>query len=226
MLRSNRPERIPVIAGFILSVAFLRPAFGASIAESNQITNLPMFGAAATTCTATLQFKPVRARQQHAYIIVKGPDGKVIELRAGPAKGGPSGTVPGQISPSAGDQPTGNPFNCAAINEWGAIITYIGPHGPLGTDVTGSTIYSPDGNVATPTATVPLNKGAQADICKLANCMMTVLQAAGRSCKAYMNGSVRIRNSNTAISMSLSACGVDDPRPTSISAPGWGEVWE
>ncbi len=203
------------------------PGRAASISESNKILTLPTFKDSDTKCSATLLFKPVTNNDQHGFVVVKGPDGKELELRGGPSKGGgTSAWVPGRISQASGDQPTGNPFNCSTSHKWGVIVPYVGPHGLLGKDAAGNTVYSPDGNVPNPTAAVSLGPGAQANVCKLANCIMTILQAQGKSCKIYTVGVGALRNSNTVVSMALAACGLSDPLPRSISAPGWGSNWE
>ena len=214
---------IATIAG---AAAVLVPCYAsaASIAESNRVTDPPMYKDRQSSCTATLMFKPVpKLSSVHPFVVVTGPDGKKIELRGGPSRGGGSDSAPGLISPGSGDQPTGEPFKCVATNKWGVVVTYIGPHGLLGKDAAGHEVFSPDGQVATVTATVPLGRGAQPNVCKLANCMMTILEAQGKSCKPYTLGVGALRNSNTVISMALAACGVPDPLPPTLSAPGWGD---
>jgi hypothetical protein len=226
-LRSGRAHIERAICLVVTLLFCAAPGRAASISESNKITALPKYADSATQCSASLMFKPVVNNDQHGYIVVKGPDGKELELRGGPSKGGGTSTwVPGRISPSTGDQPTGNPFNCSTTHSWGVIVPYVGPHGVLGTDATGNKIYSPDGNVPKPTATVSLGRGAQPDVCKMANCVMTILQAQGKSCKLYTLGVGALRNSNTVVSMALAACGLADPLPKNISATGWGNNWE
>jgi len=62
--------------------------WAASISESNKVLQLPLFNDSATTCSAKLFFKPVANNDQHAFVVVRGPDGKELELRGGPSKGG------------------------------------------------------------------------------------------------------------------------------------------
>jgi hypothetical protein len=202
-------------------------SWAASISESNKILELPLFKQTETNCSASLLFKPVVNSDQHAFVVIQGPDGKTLELRGGPSKGGGTSTmVPGRISAASGDQPIGNPFKCSTSHNWGVVVPYVGPNGPIGKDSAGKDIYSPDGNTPNPTATISLGPGAQGNVCKLANCIMTILQAQGRSCKIYTVGTGALRNSNTVISMALASCGVPDPLPKTISAPGWGSPWE
>jgi hypothetical protein len=230
ILRQGTAKRTSVLgAACLLAAAGAPDASALSVVENNKIVNPPLYPGAATTCTATLRFKPVPfTTKQHSFIVVRGPDGRMLELRAGPAKGGPAGTiVPGQSGASSGDQPSGNLFSCGSINDWGAVVHYVGAHGLLGSNAQGQQVFSPDGDVASPTATVQLGRGGQPDICKMANCVMTVMTAQARSCKPYMALGVAVtRNSNTAVSMALAACGVADPKPAAVDAPGWGAPWE
>ncbi|PDQ20103.1 hypothetical protein CN311_16035 [Mesorhizobium sanjuanii] len=96
----------------------------------------------------------------------------------------------------------------------------------MGTDSSGMKIYSPDGNVSNPLFKVSIGKGAQKNVCAMANCMMTIIKALGASCKLYTVGTGKLRNSNTLISMAMASCGVPDPLPSSMSATGWGNDWE
>lgn len=213
-----------IIATLILSSKI---SLADSIAEANQAPDPPIISNSETSCKAGLFFKPVINNSQHAWVVVTRPGGEKLELRAGP-QGGGSGSeiVPGLIVSNAAQQPTGNPFECGAGGpSWGVVTPYVGLHGRLGTDASGRDIYSPDGNVATPTAQFDLGSGAQDNICAMANCMMQMIKALGASCKNYQVGTLP-RNSNTVISQALASCGVADPKPINIDAPGWGRSWE
>lgn len=206
--------------------------WAASIAESNQVSQPPLFKVSENSCSATLFFKAVHLPlpgvedDNHGFIVVDGPNGKKLELRGGPSKGGGVSTwVPGRITASSGDQPTGNPFNCTTTHNWGVVVPYIGPHGKLGTDTAGA-VYSPDGNTPNPTKTIKLGAGAQSNVCKLANCLMTMIKTLGGSCKIYTVGTGQLRNSNTVISTALASCGHADPLPANFRAVGWGTLWE
>ena len=198
------------------------------IADNNKAAAPPLFPSKASGCKLTLMFKTVVSSTQHAYIVVDGNSGHKLELRGGPSMGRGSGNwVPGLVSSGAGPQPTGNPFGCTRTEVWGFVVPYVGRHGALGTNSVGESVYSPDGNVAGPTWQGEFNTTAQPNACTLANCLMGMFKALGASCKPYFAaGTAKTRNSNTIVSSALAACGVADPKPPSISAPGWGTGWE
>jgi hypothetical protein len=84
------------IASLVASAMVLAApiAEAASVKENNKAADPPLYSLTDTTCTASPMFKPVLSSPaQHSFIVVKGPDGKMLELRAGPAKGGPAGTL-------------------------------------------------------------------------------------------------------------------------------------
>lgn len=232
--RSSLLQRqpIPVIrnqsaAIFSLLVSlsiFMPPASAASVEEENKAANPPLFPNSATSCQASFKLKPAFVGDHHGFVVIKGPDGKLLELRGGPSNGGSGASVPG--APSSGDQPPGNPFNCTTPHQWGVVVPYVGKHGNLGTDSGGTPIYSPDGRSAEHVFNVSIGRGAQPNICAMANCMMTIIKTMGASCKNYTAGTGRLRNSNTLISLALSSCGVPDPLPSPMTATGWGETWE
>lgn len=215
-----------------LSLATLSSSIAMSepIAENNKAAAPPLFPSGASGCTLTLMFKPVfgTMQPQHAYVVVDNNSGQKLELRGGPSMGRGSGNwVPGLVSSGAGPQPTGNPFSCSRTDEWGFVVPYIGRHGALGTNSSGESVYSPDGNVAGPTWQGEFNTTAQPNACTLANCLMGMFKALGASCKPYFAaGTAKTRNSNTMVSAALAACGVADPKPASVSAPGWGTSWD
>lgn len=217
-----------LLKAFALVVLSSSIALSDPIADNNKAAAPPLFPSEATGCTLTLMFKPVVSPHQHAYIVVDGNSGQKLELRGGPSMGRASGnSVPGLVSSGAGPQPTGNPFGCSRTEEWGFVVPYVGRHGALGTDSGGETAYSPDGNVAEPTWRGGFNTSAQSSACVLANCLMGMFKALGSSCKPYYSaGTAKTRNSNTMVSSALAACGVADPKPASVSAPGWGVHWE
>lgn len=187
------------------------PATADVVADNNKSKSPPFYPNNQAQCTAELLFKPVNlpwpvADDTHSYIVVTGENGTQLELRGGTEKRGPAG----------------NPFGCADTgHDWGVVVPYMGKHGKI---VDGA--YSPDGNVTRPVARKPLGRGAQANTCKMANCVMTVMKAMGQSCKKYIVGVARMRNSNTFVSMALASCGVRDGKPGNISASGWGENWD
>ncbi len=179
--------------------------FADPITDNNKVLAPPLYAEGDRNCTAELLFKPLANIENHAYVVVTGPNGSQLELRGGPEKGGP----------------TGNPQSCAATNHpWGAVVAYIGKHGLLAEGV-----HSPDGNVSSPSARVEIGAGAQSNVCKMANCMMTVMKSLGASCENYILGVAKMRNSNTIVSQALASCGVPDPLPNGLTAAGWGESW-
>ncbi|MEP3639043.1 MAG: hypothetical protein ABJ358_15460 [Rhizobiaceae bacterium] len=119
------------------------------ISDNNKSSDPPLFPASSTSCSAELLFKAVDLPwpiddDNHSFVVVTSPDGSMLELRGGTEKRGPSG----------------NPFQCVDTgHEWGAVVPYIGKHGRLGDGV-----YSPDGNVANPSARVTLGKGPHDNI--------------------------------------------------------------
>jgi hypothetical protein len=195
--------------------------YAATIEEKNQVAAIPLVPSTGASCTTTLAFKPAIAEgfdDMHGYLVIGRPDGSQTEVR-----GGPSHKGSGDPSPMG---PVGNPFSCTTSSKWGVVVPYIGPHGKLGTDALGAVLYSPDGNVADPKGITKITEtldGKKA--CVLANCIMQVVQAAGKSCQLYTVGVGELRNSNTIISQALAACAVKDPLPAGISAPGWGARW-
>jgi hypothetical protein len=168
-----------------------------------------------------LAFKPAitdNIVDMHGFLVLTRPDGSKTELR-----GGPSHKGSGDFSDAG---PVGNPFKCTISTKWGVVVPYIGPHGKLGTDANGSALYSPDGNVADPKGTTQIAKTVDGKKpCVLANCVMQLMSVAGKSCKPYTVGIGDLRNSNTILTFALRACGVTDPLPTGISAPGWDAAW-
>ncbi|TFY99251.1 hypothetical protein EZ313_22055 [Ramlibacter henchirensis] len=192
-----------------------------TIEEVNQATSPPLIVGSSQACNTTLAFKPAIAEgfdDMHAFLVISRPDGSKTEVRGGPSQKG-SGT-----SSEAG--PVGNPFACPVATKWGVVVPYIGPHGKLGTDGSGAAVYSPDGNVPDPKGTTVISKtldGKKA--CVIANCIMQVVHAAGKTCQPYTVGVGELRNSNTLVSFALSACGVKDPLPAGITATGWGSAW-
>jgi hypothetical protein len=203
----------------ILSLTSASVAAAGSVADNNLAAKPPLYANNATNCTAEFKLRKLillGIEDSHGFVVVTGPGGKILELRGGPSKG-PSGS---------GDQPPGNPFNCTTSHELGVVVPYVGKHGKLGTDSSGTTIYSPDGNVQNPLYSVGIGPGAQTNVCAMANCMMNVIKALGASCKIYTAGTGKLRNSNTLISLALSSCGVPDPLPASTTATGWGNNWE
>jgi hypothetical protein len=211
----------------LLSVTTIKVAAAGTVADNNLAANPPLYRSSDTTCTATFQLKPAGIQDHHGYVVVTGPDGKILELRGGPSRGGSGGTsVPGLDTSSSGDQPSGNPFNCVTSHQWGVVVPYVGRHGKLGTDASGGSVFSPDGNVQNPSYTVGIGPGAQKNVCAVANCMMSIIKVFGASCKIYTVGTGQLRNSNTLISLALSSCGVPDPLPAPMSATGWGNTWD
>mgnify|MGYP006908207794 CR=1 FL=1 len=190
-----------------------------TVAEHNMAAEPPYVDGSKDSCRVELLFKPAVREDQHAYIIITDPAGKKTEVRGGPSKGG------GGSSDGSGDQPSGNPFKCKTAHNWGVVVPYIGQHGLLGKDVRGKPLYSPDGNVGTPTKVVSIEKSAQKTSCQLANCLIQSARASGQSCQLYTVGTGKLRNSNTLISTALATCGVADPLPADISATGWGGGW-
>jgi hypothetical protein len=198
------------------------------VAEANLAANPPMYPTDETACTAEFFLKPVLLNDNHGYVVVTGPDGKKLELRGGPSRFDSSVglAIPGLISLGSGEQPPGNPFNCTTSHKLGVVVPYVGKHGKLATDSSGNAVYSPDGEITTPSFTSSIGKGAQPNTCAMANCMMTVVKAMGQSCKIYTAGTGVLRNSNTLISLAMSACGLPDPLPKPMSATGWGNPWD
>lgn len=198
------------------------------VAEANLAANPPMYPAEATACTAEFLLRPVILSDHHGYVVITGPDGKKLELRGGPSRFDSSVglSIPGLVSSGSGEQPPGNPFDCTTSHKLGVVVPYVGKHGRLGTDGSGNAVYSPDGDAATPSFKTVIGKGAQPNTCAMANCMMTVIKAMGQSCKIYTAGTGVLRNSNTLISLAMSACGLPDPLPAPMSATGWGNPWE
>lgn len=190
-----------------------------TVAGHNMAARPPYVDGNKETCGVELLFKPAVREDQHAYIIITRPDGKKTEVRGGPSRGG------GSNSAGSGDQPSGNPFKCTTSHNWGVVVPYIGQHGLLGKDAHGKTLYSPDGNIETPTKVISIKESAQKTSCLLANCIMQSARASGESCQLYTVGTGKLRNSNTLISTALATCGVADPLPTDISATGWGGGW-
>lgn len=206
---------------FVLGFVACAPSVAdpTTVAASNYAQQPPLIAGNSVNCSVKLYFKPVpfpRDDSQHAYLVITGPDGAQIEVRGGPSKGGPS---------KQADQPSGNPFQCNVAHPWGVVVPYIGKHGLLGKDAAGNDIYSPDGDVSQPTKTIPITKSAQTSMCALANCLMKIASADGKSCQLYTVGVGKLRNSNTLASMALASCGVKDPKPDDVQAPGWGEAW-
>lgn len=219
LTRLNRCS-LPVIFMTALS------ASAETVAENNMAASPPLYPGEVTGCTAEFKLKPAGVSDHHGFVVIAGPDGKLLELRGGPSAGGSDGSsAPTLVPPGSGEQPAGNPFSCETSHNWGVVVPYVGTHGNLGADEGGSPIYSPDGIAADHTFSVDIGPGAQQNICAMANCMMTVIKALGASCKDYTVGTGDLRNSNTLISMALSSCGVPDPLPAPMSAPGWGAGW-
>jgi hypothetical protein len=162
----------------VFLVLFVSTAFGAaagSVASNNMAANPPLYPSVDTGCAAKLELKPAGISDQHGYVVVTGPDGKMLELRGGPSRGGSSNvSAPGLDTSSSGDQPSGNPFGCTTSHPWGVVVPYVGKHGKLGTDDSGRPIFSPDGDVQHPIFSVGIGHGAQKNVCAMANCMMTV----------------------------------------------------
>ena len=190
-----------------------------TVAKENMAVNPPLVDANGANCAISLQFKAVAANDNHGYLVVTRPDGSKTEIRGGPSKGGGIGTG------SSGDQPSGNPFECSTSHNWGVVVPYIGKHGLLGKDKDGHDVFSPDGNAGLPTKQIPITASAQKNVCQLANCLMKMVAASGKSCQLYTVGTGKLRNSNTLMSTALAACGVTDPLPKGFSATGWGESW-
>jgi hypothetical protein len=195
--------------------------YAVTIAEKNQAAALPYVPTSSVACTTTLKFKPAIAEgfdDMHSYLVIGRPDGTQTEVRGGPSHKG-SGDM------SSGG-PVGNPFSCPIPNKWGVVVPYIGPHGKLGVDDTGASVYSPDGDVSEPKGVTKITDTVDGKkSCVLANCIMQVVHAAGKSCQPYTVGTGELRNSNTIISQALAACGVKDPIPAGITATGWGARW-
>lgn len=202
-------------------------AYAQSVAQNNLAANPPKISSSSGACSATFNLKSAGIGDVHAFVVVSLPSGSLLELRGGPSiGGGGSISAPGSIPGSSGPQPSGNPFNCTTSHKWGVVVPYVGPHGKLGTDASGNAFYSPDGIASQVTYRSALGPGAQDNICSMANCMMTTIKALGASCKNYTVGTGALRNSNTLIAFALSSCGVPDPIPANVSAPGWGTRWE
>lgn len=191
-----------------------------TIAEKNQVTNLPTISGAPDACKISLAFKPAIGdgfNDKHGYLTVTQSNGAKLELRGGPSHRGPS---------SAGMGPVGNPFGCSTATEWGVVAPYIGPHGKLGVDANGKDVFSPDGNVPAPQSVTAITTSADGKkTCAISTCLMQVIQAAGKSCLPYTVGTGELRNSNTIISFALASCGVKNPLPAGITATGWGGSW-
>ena len=225
--RPRRPgTRSHLLPIFGVTTLLMQPASAGSVADNNLASSPPLFKDADTTCTAKFELKPAGVKDGHGYVVVTGPDGKALELRGGPSKGGGGGSsVPGSDQGSSGDQPSGNPFKCIATNKWGVVVPYVGLHGKVGIGPSNTPIYSPDGNVPHPLFSTVIGRGGQKNVCAMANCMMTVIKALGQSCQPYTVGVGKLRNSNTLISQAIASCGVPDPLPASMSATGWGNSW-
>lgn len=209
----------------VVVFASFSAASAETVAENNRAGNPPLFTSEDTNCTAEFKLKSAGANDRHGFVVITGPDGRLLELRGGPSQGGSGGSSAPGSSSGSGPQPSGNPFGCETSSRWGVVVPYVGLHGRLGTDDAGLVIYSPDGVAADVNYSVSIGPGTQPNICKMANCMMTIIKALGASCKNYTVGTGALRNSNTLISLALSSCGVSDPLPAGISAPGWGAGW-
>lgn len=210
MLRANFGQVFSGVALLVLGLIWGATALADVVSGNNKSADPPLFPASSTSCSADLLFKAVDLPwpiddDNHSYVVVTSSDGSMLELRGGTEKRGPSG----------------NPFLCADTgHEWGVVVPYIGKHGRLADGV-----YSPDGKVANPTARVTLGKGPHANICAMANCVMGIMKSLGQSCEKYIVGTAWMRNSNTMVSQAMSACGMPDGRPASLTASGWGEPW-
>ena len=189
-----------------------------TVAKQNKAANPPLVDANSRRCAVSLQFTAVLNSDNHAFLVVTRPDGSKTEIRGGPSKGG---SVSGG---SSGNQPSGNPFACTTTHNWGVVVPYIGRHGLLGKDKVGQDVYSPDGNTAT-AKQISITASAQNNMCQLANCLMQMVAASGRSCQIYTVGTGKLRNSNTIISSALASCGVPDQLPKDLTATGWGNSW-
>jgi hypothetical protein len=223
MTRRRRRLLFVICAAFAASVVE-----GASVSEENRAADPPLLKSQSGSCKVTLMFKGAVGDDQHGFLVVTRPDGTKTEIRGGPSLGGSgSDRSSGSDQSSSGAQPSGNPFQCKNSENWGVVVPYIGRHGALGKDAKGHAIFSPDGNVMKPNGITPIDKTMDGkSTCMLADCLMTVVKAAGKSCLPYTVGTGELRNSNTIISFALAACGVPDPLPKGISAPGWGGSWE
>ena len=187
------------------------------IISNNNAASPPAPDITKNDCTVELGFKKVVVEQLlHAYLVSTDGNGRKTEIRSGPQNVDGSSTA---IS--------GNPFNCKnEDHKFGAIVPYIGKHGLLGKDSNGKDVFSPDGN-ATPVAWVPIKKSKQPTMCALSACLMNTVSTFTKMCKNYvMLGIDWTRNSNTTVSSALSACGVENPKPDAVNAPGWGQTWE
>jgi hypothetical protein len=190
----------------------------ASVEASNLAATPPLVPDENEACTVTLLFKPVLLRSQHSYLVITRPDGTKTEVRGGPSK-------IGREDRFAIHQPSGNPFKCKTNDRYGVVAPYVGLHGLLGQDEKGTDVYSPDGNVATPAHAITIDKSIHKTSCALANCLMQAASSNGKSCQPYDLDTAKMRNSNTLVFTSLTACGVKDPLPLSVSAPGWYTPW-
>ncbi|MCG6154466.1 RHS repeat-associated core domain-containing protein [Rubinisphaera margarita] len=193
-----------------------------TLADENLINDPPYIGdAGELTCGVELKFTTAFWEpDRHALIVITAPDGSKIEVRGGPMHGSSSGPT--------SRQEIGNPYDCDEDRDgpWGPVIGYVGPHGFLGRDREGKEIYSNDGRPGQVyNSVVPIKARGGRSICELANCIMRVAKALGNSCQDYNIGTGKMRNSNTFISSILSTCGVGDPKPKDVVAPGWGEPW-
>lgn len=220
--------RVVFCAALEIAIGLTGFAQAGPVAEANLAANPPMYPSNETACTAEFFLKPVLLNDNHGYVVVTGPDGNKLELRGGPSKFDSSVglAIPGLVSSGSGEQPPGNPFNCTTNHKLGVVVPYVGKHGKLATDINGNAVYSPDGEITSPSFSASIGKGEQPNTCAMANCMMTVIKAMGQSCKIYTAGTGVLRNSNTLISLAMSACGVPDPLPKMMSATGWGNPWE
>jgi RHS repeat-associated protein len=159
---------------------------------------------------------------RHCFLLITGPGGQRIEVRAGPGNTEPSPfpcdgdprvpSLPRELAP-------GRPFG----PDWGPVSPYIGPHGP---NARPNGDPSPDGDspsdLITP-ITPDMHPGKSS--CEISNCIMRQMQRYGKSCIPYAPfPNSRSGNSNSAVWFAMKNCGLPLPDITGRPAPGFDHI--
>jgi hypothetical protein len=215
-MRVSRVVLTMILAGLIKPADTLADL----VADSNKAVNPPAFDDSSNKCVIELRFKPtpLPGQTKHAFLVISESDGKQTEVRGGPQKE--------SVSDASSKNASGNPFACDTDHKFGAVVPYIGRHGKLGKGEGGEDVFSPDGEDEDISGRATISQAVLKSSCALANCLVSSVKQSASSCKNYVLGAGWMRNSNTIISTALTTCGVNDPKPKDISAPGWGEEWD